>query len=112
MSTNNSGIYLQADKQNVTVNNSGVYQINFNSVGSGQNNHEYVLTVAVDGVCQQSMSVKHKLAAGGDHTIMAGSGICYIAGGSNVTLKVKDTSGNGAGVYYHSNLNMHRIAVK
>jgi len=105
-STQNNGFVFESDNENITVNNTGVYQILFSAVGSGQNNHEYVLSVAINGICKEQASVKQKLSAGRDETTMNGQVILSLTAGDKITIKTKDASGTGDGEYYHANINI------
>jgi len=95
------------DTMNVEV--AGLYLVNYYAVGSGQNNHEYVATVGIDGVVQTKTSVHKKMAAGGDYVIMSGTGLLRLEVDDVITLMVADFSGTGTGHYLGSNINLVRI---
>ena len=99
------------DNQNLTCTVSGTYLVNFQACGSGQNNHEYVLGVAINGEVDYNTEVHKKMSAGGDVTPMSGTGIITLTKGDKVTLKITDASGVGEGYYIGSNLNLVYIGV-
>jgi len=97
------------DDENLTCVVAGLYLVNFQASGSGQNNHEYICCVGINGVCQNNTSVHKKLNSGGDIVIMAGTGFVQLSVGDKVTLMIKDWKGTGTGTYHTSNLNLVRI---
>ena len=107
-STWGNGIYC-ADGENITFDYSGVYSCNFRADGTGQNNHEYYLTVSVNDVPNENVEVHKKLTSGGD--ILPMGGFCHlnITAGDNVNLVIKDADGTGAGTYVASTVNFVRI---
>ena len=110
--TYNKGVYLRPDLSNITVNHTGLYDISFLSIGSGENNHEYILGLKVNDVGQQTTTTRRKMAAGGDIVTMAGHGILSLNAGDNVTMFIRDITSNGDGVYYKSNVNIKYLGAK
>lgn len=97
------------DNQNLTANKTGVYKVDYQSAGTGRNNHEYILAVCIDGVEQENTEVHKKMAAGGDIVTMSGTGIIEVTAGQKITLCIMDISGTGDGTYIASNLNLIKI---
>jgi len=97
------------DNQNLTCVVAGLYIVNFQASGSGQNNHEYICCVGINDVCQNNTSVHKKLNSGGDIVIMSGTGFVQLSVDDKVTLMMKDWKGTGTGTYHASNLNLVRI---
>ena len=102
----NNNCFLNSDMQNISVNVSGLYLCNFWASGDGQNNHEYRLSIGVNGVLQDCCEVHKKLSAGNDIVTMSGSCFLRINSGDKLTLVVKDAYGGGDGKYYASNFNL------
>lgn len=84
----------------------GEYAVDYHAIGSGQNNHEYVAGVGVNGEILNKTATHKKMAAGGDYVTMSGTGIINLTAGDVVTLMVADFSGTGTGNYLGSNLNL------
>jgi len=99
-----------SDNENLTCNVAGIYLTNYYAVGSGQNNHDYVLVVRVNGVHKLATSIRKKAAAGGDIMTMSGTGIITLSSGDKVTLSVRDYEDSGEGTYYGSDINLVRIS--
>ena len=94
---------------NLTCNVAGLYSVDFMACGSGQNNHVYHLGVGINWVVQENVVAHKKMAAGGDITVMAGTGFLRLSSGDVVSLMIRDFGGTGTGLYVHSNLNLIRI---
>lgn len=94
---------------NLTCNKPGLYSVNFQASGDGVNNHQYYLSVGINGISQNKTEVHKKITAGGDILTMSGTGLIRLANNDYVSLMIVDVTGNGAGNYYGSNLNLVRI---
>ena len=95
---------------NLTCLKAGLYSVNFQASGDGQNNHEYYLGVAVNHEIVDKTEVHKKMAAGGDVTTMVGTGFIRLALNDIVSLQIYDISaGGGISTYFASNLNLIRI---
>lgn len=100
---------LDEDKQNITCNDSGVYQIVVNAVGSGENNHEYVLVIFINGVGNQISATRRKMSAGGDIVTMNSHLLVNLSSSDKITVRIKDLGKTGDGVYYKSNINIVKV---
>jgi len=94
---------------NLTAQVSGVYQVSYMAIGSGQNNHVYLTTVLVDGVEKPECGNHHKMSAGGD--VLTQNGVCMVTinSGQTIAIATQDMGGTGTGDYYGGNLNIVRI---
>jgi len=97
------------DGENLTALVAGLYDVNYDITGSGQNNHEYVTTITINGEEQNNTAVHKKMSAGGDITPMNGGGFIQLAVGDEVRLAVQDYSGIGAGNLYSVEMRLSRI---
>ena len=94
---------------NLTAQVEGVYDISFGAEGSGQNNHEYHLSLFVNGTEIEKCEVEHKLSAGGDITPMRSRCFYRLYIGDVVDVRIADYTGTGSGMYHGMNLNLVRI---
>jgi len=94
---------------NLTALVGGLYQIVYNAIGDGQNNHIYVTSVFVNNVAMNNCDAHKKMAAGGDIVTMGGNCIIELNSGDDINVGVSDWSGTGTGNYYGANLNLVRI---
>lgn len=95
--------------QSVVAEESGLYEFNYSAEGSGQNNHTYITTVAINDTNQDACISRKTLTAGGDIVPMSGGCFLNITAGDAIGLLVMDRAGTGAGTIYHYNLRGKRI---
>ena len=94
----------------LTAQVSGMYQLIYFAVGSGQNNHEYHLVPFINDTYELEICEgMKKMSAGGDVNPMNGNCFVRLQAGNNVSLKIADYTGTGDGVYYGGNLNLVRV---
>lgn len=94
---------------NLTAQYSGLYQLNFYAVGSGQNNHEYHLVPFKNSDELEQCEVMKQMSAGGDITPMNGNCLVRLTVGDRINIRISDYSGTGAGNYYGGNVNLVRV---
>ena len=101
--------FTKDNDYNLTAQVAGIYKANYMASGDGQNNHEYYISIFIDGVNQDRCESHKKMTAGGDIVTMTGNCFINLSVGSNVGLKTADIGGTGIGNYYSSELNLVRI---
>ena len=104
--SNNLGL-LQST--NVTCDKSGVYLVNYMSVGTGVNNHEYHLVVFINDVEIEKCETFQKLSATGDFVTMNGNCIVNLNVGDDVSLRIADYTSSSVGNYNIGNLALVRV---
>lgn len=93
----------------ILVNTTGNYSVDYFASGSGQNNHEYALTLFVNDVAEDKCEVHRKLNSGGDIITMPGSCVLNLNDGDNVSMRIADLGDTGNGMYYLSNIRFVEI---
>ena len=101
--------FITDGTHSITVKKAGLYLTNYYTIGSGQNNHEYVSTIRVNGVTQNFTSSHKKLGAGGDILTMGAGGLVHLSVNDVVTLGVTDIDGTGTGNYYGMSMSLVRV---
>jgi len=94
-----SGGYGYEVPSNLTAEYNGSYNINYYSVGSGQNNHVYRLTVFINEIIKDNCETHYKMATGGDEITMSGNCLLDINAGENISLRIADFTSTGEGIY-------------
>lgn len=87
----------------------GRYKVSGHMIGSGENNHEYVATVGVNGIEKICPGSHMKLAAGGDTISMPINGFVDLYVDDVVSGMVQDYGDTSTGTYYGMNLVLVRI---
>jgi len=97
------------ESSNLTAQVSGRYQASYMGIGSGQNNHDYITTILIDGVEKPECANHHRMSDGGD--VITQSGVCIITinAGQTVQVATQDMGGTGDGTYIGGNINLVRI---
>jgi len=89
---------------NLTVDVGGLYLVNWQASGSGQNNHEYYTTVFVNETDFEECETHHKMSTGGDIITQHGTCTLNLTVGDRVTVRTADIGDTGDGVYYSGGL--------
>jgi len=111
-STHNNGFNFEGGfgiPSNLTVQVSGMYQINYMVSGDGQNNHAYFTSVYVNEINKDNCENHHKMSAGGDVITQSGTCLLRLNAGEKLSLRTADIGGTGTGNYYSSNLDVYRV---
>jgi len=93
----------------LTAQVSGLYKVNYMSIGDGQNNHKYYTNVFIGETEQYNCGNHHKMAAGGDVITQSGSCLINIIAGDVISLRTTDEGSTGTGNYFGGNINLIRI---
>jgi len=88
---------------------SGVYQVNYDIIGVGLNNHEYHSYVFVNELLINS-TLGHTVADAVNQVSMSGLGFIRLEVGDNISLRIADMTSSSTGTQISSNLNIVKIA--
>jgi len=92
----------------LTANYGGVYEVHYEAIGVGQNNHIYHTMIFINDVNNVN-TLSHTLHDAGTVSTLVGMGHIKLVVGDKVSLRIQDYSGTSSGTVYNWNMILKRI---
>jgi len=107
--TNLNGFSWVGNKSKLmNTNGNGMYQVHWNAVGTGTNNHIYHGAIFVNEV-EQENTIGHATGDGNGEVRIDSFGFIYLNTNDNVTMRGRDVGGTTSGTAIFANINLVRI---